>query len=128
MTITVDWRQSVALVGTVLKYLSVAMLIPLTVAVVYGNDIDVFSMSVVILAVLGLSLEQTADTDDIGTEEAILFVTLSWVGVSVGGAVPYLLEGIHTSSTVGLSLQSSSAFVESIVNAIFLSPVTPTLC
>ncbi len=91
MHLNVNWRQSCALVGTVLKYLAVAMLVPLFVAVVYGNDVDVFLGSVVITAGLGVALERSADVDDLGTEEAILFVALAWVGVSVGGAVPYLL-------------------------------------
>mgnify|MGYP000041246899 FL=1 len=121
MRLRTDWRASVALVGTVLKYLAVAMLIPLFVAVVYGNDVLVFLTSVVITAGLGVALERSADVDDLGTEEALLFVALAWVGVSVGGAVPYLLEGFRTASTVGLSLESPAALSTSVVNALFES-------
>ena len=31
----VDWRATASLLGTVLKYLAVALLVPLTVAVIY---------------------------------------------------------------------------------------------
>lgn len=37
MNLRVDWRESVALTGTVLKYLSLALVVPLTVALVYGD-------------------------------------------------------------------------------------------
>ncbi|ESP87415.1 TrkH family potassium uptake protein [Candidatus Halobonum tyrrellensis] len=121
MRLNVDWRQSCALVGTVLKYLAVTMLIPLFVAVVYGNDVLVFLASVVITAGLGVALERSADVDDLGAEETLLFVALAWVGVSVGGAVPYLLEGFGTASTVGLSLESPTALSVSVVNALFES-------
>ena len=121
MRVSVDWRQSCALVGTVLKYLAVVMLIPLLVAIMYGNDRLVFVGSVVITTAFGLVLEMWADGEDLGTEEAILFVALAWVGVLVGGAVPYLLEGLDTASTVGLSLESPEAVVNSVVNALFES-------
>ena len=121
MRVSVNWRQSVALVGTVLKYLAVAMVIPLVVAIVYGDDVVVFAVSIVVTAALGVALERLEDDSDLALEEALLFVTLAWVGVSVGGTIPYLLAGFGTQSTVGLSLDSPGALVVSFVNALFES-------
>jgi len=121
MRVSVNWRQSCAYVGTVLKYLAVAMLVPLTVAVVYGDDQLVFLASMVVTAGTGMTLERLDDGSDLGLEEAFLFVTLAWVGVSVGGTVPYLLAGFDTASTVGLSLDSPTALGNSLVNALFES-------
>jgi len=121
MEVSVNWKQSVALVGTVLKYLAVAMTIPLFVAVVYGDDMLVFLVSIAATGVLGLALEQLGDGSEIGLEEGILFVTLAWVGVSVGGTIPYLLAGAGTPSTVGLTLESPAALSVSFVNALFES-------
>jgi len=121
MQVSVNWRQSVALVGTVLKYLAVAMVIPLVVAVVYGDDVVVFLASMVATAALGFALEHLEDDSDLELEEALLFVTLAWVGVSLGGTIPYLLAGFGTPSTVGLSLASPGAAAVSFVNALFES-------
>ena len=121
MQVSVNWRQSVALVGTVLKYLAVAMSIPLIVAIIYGDDIVVFLVSIVLTAALGLVLERLEDGSELGLEEALLFVTLAWVGVSIGGTIPYLLAGFGTQSTVGLSLESPGAVAVSFVNALFES-------
>lgn len=121
MQVTVNWRQSVALVGTVLKYLSAAMVVPLVVAVVYGDDVVVFLVSIVATAAIGLALERLEDDSDLRLEEAFLFVTFAWIGVSVGGTIPYLIAGYGTPSTVGLSLESPSALVVSFVNALFES-------
>ncbi len=121
MRVSVNWRQSVALVGTVLKYLAAAMALPLIVAVIYGDDVVVFAVSIVATAAIGLALERLEDDSDLRLEEAFLFVTLAWVGVSVGGTIPYLLAGYGTPSTVGLSLGSPGALVVSFVNALFES-------
>lgn len=121
MQLTVNWRQSVALVGTVLQYLAVTLVIPLFVAVIYGDDILVFLVSITATIALGLLLERLADGSEIGLEEALLFVTLAWVGVSIGGTIPYLLAGVGSPSTVGLTLESPAALLVSFVNALFES-------
>ena len=121
MRVNVDWRRSCAYVGTVLKYLAVTLVIPLVVAAVYGDGLPVFLASIVVTGGTGVALERLDDGGDLGLEEAFLFVTLAWVFVSVGGAVPYLLAGFDTASTVGLSFESPSALGNSLVNALFES-------
>jgi len=121
MQVAVNWRQSVALVGTVLKYLALTMTVPLLVGVVYGGDVPVFLVFIVSTAAFGLGLERLDDGSELGLEEALLFVTLAWVAVSLNGTIPYLLAGMGTESTVGLSLDSPSALVVSFVNALFES-------
>ena len=121
MQASVNWRQSVALVGTVLKYLSVPLLIPLVVAIIYGDDVGVFLVMIAVTIVLGLTLERIENGGDLELKEAFLFVTLAWVTVSVVGMVPYLTAGIDTPSTVGLALESPGAIGVSLVNALFES-------
>jgi trk system potassium uptake protein TrkH len=110
----VDWRASVALVGTVVKYLAVTMLVPLVVALVYGDEVLVFVASIAITVGVGLVLEQLDDDPDLGTREALLLVSLSWLAVSVVGTVPYLLAGYGTASTlanpVNALFESTSGF------------------
>ncbi|MCL9816774.1 hypothetical protein [Natronocalculus amylovorans] len=54
----VDWRSSVSLVGTVIKYLALAMVVPLVVSIVYAEDVWVFVVSMAIAVLIGMALEQ----------------------------------------------------------------------
>ena len=116
-----DWRQSVALTGTVIKYISVAMLLPLAISLLYGEDTLAFVISVVLVATVGVGMERAANDTDLGHREAFLFVALVWGAVAVLGAIPYLVAGYGTMSTVGLSTDSPGAAFESVSNALFES-------
>jgi len=111
MSVNVQWRQSVALTGTVVKYLAVTMLVPLLVAVIYREDVVVFLLSMGVVVGLGLALERAGSVDDLGAREALLFVSLSWVVVPLVGTVPYLLAGNGTvASPVNAVFESVSGF------------------
>ncbi len=101
MSVRVDWRQSVALTGTVIKYLAVAMLVPLGISFLYGEDTVVFLISIAIAITLGIALEQASDSHELGPREALLFVGLSWGAVAVIGAIPYVIAGYGTESALG---------------------------
>jgi Trk-type K+ transport systems, membrane components len=100
MTFYLDWRASVSLLGTIIKYLALTMLVPLAVAVIYGEDIWVFASSLVIALLIGVALEQFDTEPDIGPSEALLLVSLVWVGAAAVGAIPYILAGYGTESTL----------------------------
>jgi len=110
----VEWRKSVALTGTVVKWLAVAMVVPVVVGLVYGEDVWVFVASMAVFVAVGLALEQLEPDVELGPREALLLVTLAWVGVSVIGAVPYLLAGLGSASTlstpVNALFESASGF------------------
>ncbi len=89
MSVRVDWRQSVALTGTVTKYLAVAMLVPLGISFVYGEDTVVFLISIAIAIVVGLALEQVSDSHELGPREALLSPDAR-VGPAVRTANPHL--------------------------------------
>ena len=95
-----DWYASLSLVGTVIKYLAATMLVPLFVAVVYAEDIWVFVASIAIALVVGVGLEQLDDDPDMGPPEALLLVSLSWLAVAVIAAIPFVLAGYGTESTL----------------------------
>ena len=101
MSVRVDWRQSVAFTGTVIKYLAVAMLIPLGVAFVYGDDVGTFLASIAVTVAIGVALERLDDDDQLGPREALLLVGLSWGAVALIGAVPYVVAGYGTESALG---------------------------
>jgi len=100
MSVRVDWRQSVSFTGTVVKYLAAAMLVPLATALVYGEDVLTFLVSMAVAAAIGVALERLHDDTDLGPREALLFVSLSWGAVAVVGAVPYVVAGYGTESAL----------------------------
>jgi len=109
------------LTGTVVKFLAVTMLLPLAVSVAYGEDTLAFLASIGVVATIGLTLERADSGVDLGPREAILFVSLAWGTVAVVGAIPYLIAGLGTESTVGLSTESWQAAGISVINALFES-------
>nr|WP_254545299.1 TrkH family potassium uptake protein [Halomarina sp. BND7] len=98
--IRVEWRASASLVGTVLRYLSVALLFPLAVAIYYGADVWVFVATILITVVAGTLLERLDPVPDLGPREGFLMVALTWLAVAGVGTLPYLLAGIGSESTL----------------------------
>ncbi|MFC7212329.1 TrkH family potassium uptake protein [Natronoarchaeum sp. GCM10025321] len=96
----IDWRAGLSLVGTVVQYLALTMLVPLTVAVVYWEDVWVFLASIAIAVSVGWALERLDPDPDIGPEEALLLVAVSWGAAALIGTIPYLLAGYGTGSTL----------------------------
>jgi trk system potassium uptake protein TrkH len=86
-----DWRSSVSLVGTVVKYLAVPVLFPLAIGLYYGEDAWVFTVTAGIALVTGFLLERLDTEPSLHGREAFLMVAVSWLAVSVFGAFPYVL-------------------------------------
>jgi trk system potassium uptake protein TrkH len=89
--IRVEWRTAMSLVGTVIKYLSVPLLVPMFVGVVYGRDAVTFAISAAVAFLLGFGLERLDPDPDLGAREGFLMVGATWLLVSVVGALPYLV-------------------------------------
>ncbi|WP_266078232.1 TrkH family potassium uptake protein [Haladaptatus caseinilyticus] len=95
MKFRVDWRASVSLVGSVVKWLSVPLLFPLLIAVYYGelNGLRTFVTTIAIALVVGWSLERIDPDPDLGAREGFLMVALTWFVVSIVGGLPYVIAG-----------------------------------
>lgn len=107
----VDWRASVGLVGTVVKYLSGAFLVPLAVALYYGEDVPTFVVSALLAIVVGVALERVDPDPDLGAREGFLMVALTWLVVALVGMMPYLIAGaVGTESALA---QPENALFES---------------
>ncbi|WP_332899782.1 TrkH family potassium uptake protein [Haladaptatus sp. CMSO5] len=94
----VNWWTSVSLTGTVIKYLSVALLLPLFVALVDGEGVMTFVATIAITLTVGVALERFERDDELGFREGFLMVALTWFGVAVIGTIPYLIAGYGTES------------------------------
>ncbi|MEF8777150.1 MAG: TrkH family potassium uptake protein [Haloarculaceae archaeon] len=100
LQVRVDWRASVSLVGTVLKYLAVPLVLPLLVALGYGEDILVFAVVFALTVTLGLALERLDPDPDIGAREGFLMVALTWLAVALVGMLPYVIAGFGNGSSL----------------------------
>jgi trk system potassium uptake protein TrkH len=96
MTLRVDVRTTIALLGRVLKLLAVPLVLPLGTAVVYGESVVPFVVTMGVALGLGLALERLEPDPDIGVPEGFLFVGLAWIVVPLLGTLPYLLAGNGT--------------------------------
>ncbi|MFB6218910.1 MAG: potassium transporter TrkG, partial [Halobacteriaceae archaeon] len=98
--VRVRWRTSVHFVGTVVKYLSVALAAPLAVALYYGRDRWVFVAAIAVALAVGVALERVESDPELGAREGFLMVGLTWLAVAAVGTVPYLLAGAGSPSTL----------------------------
>jgi trk system potassium uptake protein TrkH len=109
--IRVKWRASLSLVGSILKWLAVPLAFPLVLAVLYGESVIPFGVTMGLTLVIGESLERLSDDRDLGGREAFLMVAFAWLAVALVGAVPFLLAGTGTIATpVNALFESMSGF------------------
>jgi trk system potassium uptake protein TrkH len=110
MKVRVDYCASLSLVGTVLKYLTVPLGIPLAVALVYGETVVPFVTTMLLTVSVGVALERLDPDPDLRAREGFLMVAVTWFAVTVVGSVPYLVEAlgipplvapVHPESTLG---------------------------
>lgn len=86
-----NWRACISVLGTVIKYLGAMMAIPLLIALVYQEDIWLFLLSMVATVGIGVALERSSSSRDLGHREALVLVALAWLVAAIIGTIPYLL-------------------------------------
>lgn len=107
----VNWRASGSLTGTVLKWLSVPLLVPLLLGIYYGVDVLTFLVTIAVAVLVGFLLERLDDDPHLGPREAFLMVALTWLLASVVGALPYLIAGNDTvAQPINALFESMSGF------------------
>jgi trk system potassium uptake protein len=88
----VDLAGALNLVGGLVKYLSLAPLLPAAIAVGYSEPVWPFLVAAGIGAAFGTALELvTHDKAHVGIREGFLVVSLTWVLAAGLGSLPYLL-------------------------------------
>jgi trk system potassium uptake protein TrkH len=111
MEIYVDWRSGFSFVGTILRKLSIAPLVPAIVAVYHGENLLPFLVTTVCMFGAGFTLERLRDDRELGKREALLMVSATWLIVPVFGAIPYLIAGQGTiAQPVNALFESMSGF------------------
>jgi len=107
----VDYRTSLAYVGTTLKYIGVTTLFPLVLALYYGEALLPFVATGVVMGGGGALLERLRRGGELGNREGFLLVSLAWLVVPLAGTVPYLVAGTGTvAHPVNALFESMSGF------------------
>jgi len=89
----VDVQSTLHFTGSVLKYISVPLAVPVVVALLYGESPLPFLAGIAVTLGLGSLLKFVTDEDELGHREGFLLVALTWLLVPVVGTVPYLVAG-----------------------------------
>ena len=97
MTRTIDTRATLSYTGSIVKYLSAAMVVPL----IYGEDVLTFAVSMAIGVAIGAGLERLDEEPDLGPRDALAVVSLAWLMAAIVGAIPYVIAGYGTASALG---------------------------
>lgn len=108
----VDLGPALSLVGTLVKYLSLAFLFPTAIAVGYGEPVWPFLAAGGVTAVVGLAVERsTPSGEGVGAREGFLVVALLWLAAPAFGALPYLFSGdAQLASPVDAYFEAMSGF------------------
>jgi trk system potassium uptake protein TrkH len=109
--IGVDVGGALNLVGALIKWLALAFLLPVAVAVGYGEPVWPFLVAGGATAGFGVALERMTDGKErIGAREGYLVVSLLWLLVAVFGALPYLLAEPQLARVSDALFESMSGF------------------
>ena len=108
----VEVRAALALVGTLLKYLSVSAVFPAGVALWYREPPWPFVVAGLIAFGSGVALEHLrGDVRRVGFREGYLVVALTWLFAAVYGSLPYLLSAeIQLDRPVDALFETMSGF------------------
>ncbi|MFC6835172.1 TrkH family potassium uptake protein [Halomarina ordinaria] len=90
--IRVRWRTSVSYLGTVLKGLTVPLLVSALVSLAYGESVVPLGATAALSLLVGVTLERL-ERDGLGPRETFLMVALTWLSIALLGALPFFLAG-----------------------------------
>jgi trk system potassium uptake protein TrkH len=107
----VDVSGALNLVGWLVKYLSPAFLVPIALALGYGDPVWPFAVAGAATFAFGFGLQRlTSGRERIGAREGYLVVALIWVLIAVFGAIPYLVAEPQLGNPVDAVFESMSGF------------------
>ena len=87
-------RMIARILGTVLLCLAGLLLLPLLTAIIYKEPVTGFLITILLSALLGIGLLMLKPKrTDIYAKEGLVCVGLSWVLMSMLGALPFVISG-----------------------------------
>jgi trk system potassium uptake protein TrkH len=125
-------RQRVALtlhiIGSFLKYLSLAYIFPLLAAVYYGENWQIFLYALLLTLGVGLILQFRFKTDrEIERADGFTIVAFTWLLIPVFGMIPYLFLGLHPVDALFEAVSGFTTTGASILNVVEALPKSALL-
>ncbi|MFU8805974.1 MAG: potassium transporter TrkG, partial [Bradymonadaceae bacterium] len=84
------------LFGTILKWFGLVFLLPISFALWHGTPLLPFAIPLLLCLALGFLLERRFPDIELEMADGFVLVVLSWIGISLIGAIPYVVSGIDT--------------------------------
>ncbi len=93
--LVVDIGAAGSMVGRVLRWLSLTLIVPIGVALLYGETVVPFLVPLVGGFLVGGALEWVCGrrSNQIRGREAFAVVAITWLFAALLGSVPYIVEG-----------------------------------
>ena len=90
-----NYKVILKVLGNVLKYELILLIIPFIISLYYGEgDAKAFFITIIIMAPVAFFLSRIkTKKNDIYAKEGFLTVGLSWIVISIVGAIPFVLSG-----------------------------------
>ncbi len=111
-TVGVDVAASIHLVGVLIRYLGPALLVPVPLAIAYGDSPWPFLLAAAVTTAAGHALALLGRTGGrVGPREGFLVVALTWLLAASAGALPYLFsDEAQVSSPLDALFEGMSGF------------------
>ncbi|WP_407357092.1 TrkH family potassium uptake protein [Methanolobus sp. WCC5] len=94
--------------GGLLRFLGAIMIVPLLVAIYYGDPLAPFLVAVIITGMTGILLSRfNRSTEEWKIREGFAIVAFGWLAAAFFGSIPFMLDGI---SPVNSFFESMSGF------------------
>ena len=109
--VCVNYKLILRLIGNVLAMEAICMLPPVVVSIIYGGeDLPAFLISIAVIAAAAVPLMRMKPVDKrFRNVEGFVAAALSWLALSVAGALPFMLCG-HFASIADCLFESISGF------------------
>jgi len=94
--------------GALLRFLGAIMVVPLLVALYYGDSLYPFLAAVIITGLTGILLSyKYKSTDEWKAREGFAIVAFGWLAAAIFGSIPFMLDGF---SPINAIFESMSGF------------------
>ena len=88
-----NYKLMLRMLGRTLELEALCLLLPLFVALFYGEDVRPFLFTVIPVAAIGFALTRLKSRDDFFFREGFVVVGLIWLALSLFGTLPFVFSG-----------------------------------
>ena len=92
-----NYRMTMFLIGRILLVAGALMLLPIICILIYKEYADIYAMAIPALAIMAIGLVMGVKKPKrlrMGAKEGFISVGLSWILMSLAGAVPFVISGV----------------------------------